>query len=272
MDPVIEMRDVRFRYPGTDKGLSGVSFTVNSGECVGVIGPNGAGKSTLLMHLNALLVPLRGVVAIDNLDTSDPQNHRLIRSKVGLVFQDPNDQILKSIVEDEVAFGPLNMGVPRSEIPGMVDRALKLTGLEGYNSKITYHLSFGEKKRLSIASILVLDPPILALDEPTSNLDPQGIKNLLDILVDLKRRGKTLVIASHDLDFVAEIADRCYLIDRGIMVAEGLMRDVLSDFKLLSKHGLRPTAITRLFMGIGASEPYPVTFEEAERKLKRFFK
>jgi len=268
MDPVLEVRDISFKYPKTDKGIFDVSLKIHSGECVGLIGPNGAGKSTLLLHFNGLLKPIKGEVLVKGLSTLKPENMFKIRRLVGLVFQDPNDQILKNIVEEEVAYGLLNTGLKQSDVLERVNTALETVGLEGYNKRVTFNLSYGEKKKLSIASIIVMDPDILVLDEPTSNLDPRGVDDLIEIISNIKARGKTMIIATHDIDFAAELLDRCYIIDGGRIIGEDSSRLVLTDLNLLAKHGLKPPTVTRLFAAIGGFNRLPIKLSEAVELLK----
>ncbi|WEU40246.1 MAG: energy-coupling factor ABC transporter ATP-binding protein [Candidatus Odinarchaeum yellowstonii] len=268
MNPILTVSDLYFKYPKTDKGLFDVNMKVYKGECVGVIGPNGAGKSTLLLHLNGLLKPQKGSIIVNGFNTLNESDVFKIRRIVGLVFQDPNDQILKNTVEEEVAYGLLNTGLEREEILRRVKTALETVGLKDYNKHVTFHLSYGEKKKLSIASILVMDPDILVLDEPTSNLDPRGVDDLIEIISNLRERGKTMIIATHDIDFAAELLDRCYIIDDGRIVGEGNSRMILTDLDLLDKHGLKPPTVTRLFAEIRGFNPPPIKFSEAVKLLK----
>ncbi|MFX1485974.1 MAG: energy-coupling factor ABC transporter ATP-binding protein [Promethearchaeota archaeon] len=266
--PIIVAKNVTFKYPGTGCGVTKVDFKVYPGECVGLIGPNGAGKSTFLLHLDAILIPQKGEVIVDNLNTLQPKDRLLVRQKVGFVFQDPNDQIFKNTVEEEVAYGPLNMGFQPEEVMQRVNKALRNVGLEGYNERITYNLSFGEKKKLSIASVLSMDPEILVFDEPTLNLDPQGVESLLNLLLYLKKQGKTLIIATHSIEFIGELADRCYVLDRGKIRKEGTIEAVLTDLEHLKKHGLRPTIMTQLFVELDLPQPYPLTLKQAKSRIE----
>ncbi len=269
MEPILEVKNLFFKYPKTDKGLFNVNMTVYRGECVGIIGPNGAGKSTLLLHFNGLLKPQSGFVLVKGLNTLNEKNISRIRREVGLVFQDPNDQILKNIVEEEVAYGLLNSGLSLDEISVKVNDALKTVGLKDYNKRVTFHLSYGEKKKLSIASILVMNPDILVLDEPTSNLDPGGVEDLTNIIRDLNRNGKTIIIATHDMDFAAELFNRCYIIDEGRIICEGGVETVLTNISLLREHRLKPPTVTQVFTGLPGFGKLPVRVGEAVELLKR---
>ena len=232
-EKAIEIENLSFSYPDETACLHNISFSVNKGETFGLIGPNGAGKSTLLLHLNGVLRG-EGLVKIFG-KTVSKDNIKLIRKQVGIVFQDPNDQLFMPTIYDDVAFGPLNMGLDCAEIEHKVIRTLKDVGIEGYKDKSVEKLSLGEKKKISLASILILEPDILALDEPTSNLDPGTRRTLLRMLHSIT---KTKIIATHDLDLVFGLCCRVALIDKGIIVAEGGTLDILSDKELLEKHNL----------------------------------
>ncbi len=268
MKPLLTVNNLFFKYPKTDKGLFDVNMTVYKGECVGVIGPNGAGKSTLLLHLNGLLKPLKGSVIVDGFNTLNEKDVFKIRRIVGLVFQDPNDQILKNTVEEEVAYGLLHTGLSEEEILKKISEALNAVGLKDYNERVTFQLSYGEKKKLSIASILVTDPEILVLDEPTSNLDPAGVEELVNIIKHLHERGKTIIIATHDMDFAAEMFDRCYLLDEGRIICEGGVETVLTNIPLLREHRLKPPTVTQLFANLPDCKNLPVRLKEAIEFLK----
>lgn len=232
---VIEIRDLNFTYPDGTVGLRKVNLSVYSGESVAIIGPNGAGKSTLLLHLNGVL---RGdsFVEICGMPVRD-ENLKEIRKKVGLVFQDPDDQLFSLTVFDDVAFGPVNMGYPEDEVKKRVAKALEWVNMKGYERRSPHHLSIGEKKRVAIATVLSLDPEILALDEPTSNLDPRSKWSLVALLRYLP---VTKVIATHDLDLVRALCQRVVVLDNGAVVAHGATDVILNDVSLLRAHGLAP--------------------------------
>ena len=237
----VEIERLNFSYPEEKPCLHDVSFSVGVGETFGLIGPNGAGKSTLLLHLNGVL---RGEGLIKILgETLSKDNIKLIRSRVGLVFQDPNDQLFMPTVSDDVAFGPLNMGLDRAEVERRTIRILRELGLEEQGSRSADALSLGEKKKASLASVLVMEPEILALDEPTSSLDPGTRRRLIRLLHSLPG---TKIIATHDLDLVFELCSRAALIDGGRIVAEGAAHDILGDGTLLEKHDLEIPLSLRL--------------------------
>jgi len=235
MDKVIEIKNLSFNYPDGHNGLKDVNLVVYPGENLAVIGPNGAGKSTLLLHLNGIL---RGnsTVEICGLAVED-KNLKAIRKKVGLVFQDPEDQLFSLNVFDDVAFGPVNMDYPEPEVRQRVTRALEWVGMGGYEQRSPHHLSFGEKKRIAIATVLSLDPEILVIDEPTSNLDPRSKWSLVELL---KQFPMTKIIATHDLELVSALCHRTIVMDEGKVVADGDTEMILGDIPLLKDHGLAP--------------------------------
>ncbi|MBN1690364.1 MAG: ABC transporter ATP-binding protein [Dehalococcoidia bacterium] len=233
VNKAIEIKGLSYVYPDGQRGLKDIDLTVYCGESVALIGPNGAGKSTLLLHLNGIL---RGstAISVQGLQVVD-KNLREIRKRVGMVFQDPEDQLFSLNVYEDVAFGPVNMGFTREEVDRRVRQALQKVGMQGYEKRSSHHLSIGEKKRVAIATVLSLDPGILALDEPTSSLDPRGKWALTELLRTLR---VTKIIASHDLDLVSCLCDRIVILDEGKIVADGVAERILSDKRLLAEHGL----------------------------------
>jgi cobalt/nickel transport system ATP-binding protein len=238
---------LQYFYPDGTHALRGVNFKIFKGESVALLGPNGAGKSTLLLHLNGLLSPAKGSVTIIGRDTSKKENLKFIRSKVGMVFQNPDDQLFQSTLWDEVAFGPLNLGLSKSSISRRVDSALKTVDLRGLEKKGPHHLSLGQKRRAAIATVLAMDPQILVLDEPTANLDPRGVSATIELLNRLNADGKTIISASHDIGIVPLIADRCLIMSGGRITVEGSV-EVLSNREILEEVGLSPPSLTRRFM------------------------
>jgi cobalt/nickel transport system ATP-binding protein len=233
MNKVIEIKDLSFNYPDGHQGLKSVDLNISAGENVAVIGANGAGKSTLLLHLNGIL---RGnsTVRICGLDVEE-KSLKEIRKRVGLVFQDAEDQLFSLNVFDDVAFGPINMGYSESEVKQRVTQALDWVGMAGYEQRSPHHLSVGEKKRIAIATVLSLNPEILVIDEPTSNLDPRSKWSLIELLQQLPM---TKIIATHDLELVKALCDRVLVMDEGRIVADGNKGDILDDVALLKAHGL----------------------------------
>lgn len=228
------LRDLSFTYPDGQVALAGVSLEVAAGETVGLIGPNGAGKSTLLLHLNGVLRG-SGTVQVGGLPLND-RNLREIRRLVGLVFEDPNDQLFMPTVFDDVAFGALNLGLSESEARTRTEAALQAVGMLGEAGRSPHHLSLGQRKRVALATVLVMDCCLLALDDPTGGLDPAGREDFLALLGSLPQ---TKLMASHDLEMVWEMCDRAALMDGGRIVTVGATREVLQDEQLLRAHGLR---------------------------------
>jgi cobalt/nickel transport system ATP-binding protein len=229
----IEINDLYYAYHDGRYALRGVNLSVMAGEKVALVGPNGAGKSTLLLHLNGILRG-NGTVRIMGEEVCGSNLPR-IRARVGLVFQDPDDQLFSPTVFDDVAFGPLYAGLPEHEVRDRVARALAQVGMEDYAERISHHLSLGEKKRAAIACVLSMEPAILALDEPTGGLDPRARRRLIEFLRQLPQ---TILCATHDMPLVAEVFPRMVILDEGRVVADGPTHKLLSDASLLEAHGL----------------------------------
>lgn len=231
---VIEIKNLNYVYPDGTKALQDINLDVFEGESLGIIGPNGAGKSTLLLHLNGILRENNHHIKILDLEVSD-QNLPKIRSKVGLVFQDPDNQLFSPTVFDDVSFGPINMGLTKEEVITTVNKALKEVDMLQSIKRSSHHLSFGEKKRISIATVLSMQPQILVLDEPSSNLDPRHRRELINFLKELKL---TKIIATHDLDLILETCLRVALLNKGKISATGNTIDILRNKDLLETHCL----------------------------------
>jgi cobalt/nickel transport system ATP-binding protein len=241
----IVVRDLVHRYPDGTEALRGLSLSVREGDALGVVGPNGAGKSTLVLHMNGTLLPRPGggEVRVGGLAVSRA-SLREVRRRVGLVFQDPDDQLFMPTVLDDVAFGPLHMGLPEADARARAARALEETGATALADRAPYHLSGGEKRAVAIATVLSMEPQVLVLDEPSSGLDPRQRRALIALL---RRLRPTLVIVSHDLELVLETTRRVAIVDEGRVVAEGETRAILGDRALVERHGLeRPHAIDHL--------------------------
>jgi cobalt/nickel transport system ATP-binding protein len=231
--PAISIRDLWFAYPDGTQALNGVDLRVEEGESVAVIGPNGAGKSTLLLHLNGILHG-RGQIEIFGLRVEE-RTLREVRRRVGVVFQDPDDQLFLTTVSQDVAFGPANLGLPEAEIAERVHQSLDAVGMSGVANRAAHHLSFGQKKRVATATVLSMRPDVLVLDEPSSNLDPKARRQLVGILKSLP---VTKVIVTHDLPYAFEMCERAVILSGGRVAADGPIADILSDSELLAAHEL----------------------------------
>lgn len=229
----IKISNLSYAYPDGSEALKEVNLEIANGQSVAIMGPNGAGKSTLLLHLNGILQG-QGKIEIFGLPVAS-QNIKEIRRRVGIVFQDPDDQLFSPTVFDDVAFGPLNMGLPADEVKRRVSKALEAVEMRGYENKMAYHLSFGQKKRVATATALSMEPDILAVDEPSSNLDPRGRRKLFNIIRSLP---VTKIIVTHDLPYTLELCERAIILDEGRVVADGPIETILSNEELLEKHGL----------------------------------
>ncbi len=230
----VRVTRLTYTYPDGTKALEGVDFDVPCGERVAIVGPSGAGKSTLLLHLNGILHG-SGTVRIMG-QSIEPSSLKQIRKQVGLLFQDPNDQLFCPTVFEDIAFGPLNLSVPADEIPARVEKALRDASLDrSIRSRSSHHLSLGERRRVSLAAVLAMEPMILCMDEPTSNLDPRNRRHLIELTSGLRA---TLIIATHDLELVLNVCSRTVLMDCGKIWADGDTRRLLADARLMEMHGL----------------------------------
>ncbi|MBT9131966.1 ABC transporter ATP-binding protein [candidate division NPL-UPA2 bacterium Unc8] len=236
----ISITNLSHTYPDGTPGLRGISLDIIRGESVGVIGPNGAGKTTLLLHLNGIFMSKNGNVEILGKEIRK-ENIKGIRRSVGLVFQDPNDQLFMPTVFDDVAFGPLNMGYSEAEVRQCVARALDWVGMTGYEPRSPHHLGVGEKKRIAIATVLAMTPEILVIDEPTANLDPGSKWSLIELLRGLSI---TKIIATHDLELVRVLCQRTIVLDKGRVITDGTTKHILVDKPLLCAHELAPPNAT----------------------------
>jgi len=237
--PVIELKKLSFSYHDGHPALRDVSLSIDKGEKVALVGPNGAGKSTLMLHLNGLLGSQNGQVTVGGL-TLSKQNLPIVRSQVGLVFQNPDDQLFSPTVFDDVAFGPLHMGYNEDEVRKRTEKALSQVGITDLASRLSHHLSVGQKKRAAIATVLSMEPQIMVLDEPTAGLDPRGRRDLINLLRDLPL---TMLVSTHDMRLVHELFTRVIILDEGSIVADGQTADLLTNVALLEAHGLESPLI-----------------------------
>ncbi|MEI6645196.1 MAG: ABC transporter ATP-binding protein [bacterium] len=240
---IVEVRDLMYAYPDGTEALRGVSFRIEHGSAVGLVGANGAGKSTLLLHLNGYLPTTRGEVFIgDTVVTRETAV--LARRAVGLVFQDPDDQLFMPTVAEDVAFGPLNAGLPLEQVERRVTAALERVGMTHVRERPPYRLSAGEKRAVAIATVLAMSPDILVMDEPSANLDPRARRRLIELLLSFEH---TRIIATHDLEMVVEVCSRVIVLDGGRVVADGPTRELLNNEALMLAHGLeRPHSLRHL--------------------------
>ncbi len=237
---IVQANDLHFTYPDGTIGLRGVSFHISHGESVAIIGENGAGKSTLLLHLNGYLTPLRGTIRIGDYNLSK-NNINAARRSVGMVFQNPDDQLFMPTVFDDVAFGPLNLVLEKDEVVRVVTKALETVGVEHLKKRPPYKLSQGEKRAVSIATVLAMSPDILVMDEPTSGLDPRSRRRLIELLKTFKH---TKIIATHDLDMALDVCERAIVMHSGMVTADGPTQDILQDEELLQSSSLeRPLSL-----------------------------
>ena len=272
----ISVQNVTFRYNEEGENaklvLDDVSFEVRQGEFVALLGHNGSGKSTIAKHLNAMLIPSSGKVYIDGMDTTDEAVTYDIRRKVGLVLQNPDNQLVASIVEEDVAFGPENLGIPADEIRVRVDEALKAVDMYDHRLKAPFKLSGGQKQRVAIAGIIAMRPDCIVLDEPTAMLDPKGRQEVLDTILKLNREnGITVVMITHYME-EAVLADRVYVVDNGKMLTKGTTREVFSQVELMKKHRLDVPQATELCYKLRACgvdiKGLPLNEEECTSILK----
>jgi len=238
---IIDFSDVYFTYPDGTMALMGITFRITNGESVGIVGANGAGKSTLVFHMNGCLMPTKGRVMIGDL-VLNKKTRPEIRKRVGVVFQNPDDQLFMPTVYDDVAFGPINLGLTEDVVRTRVDNALATVGCYELKDKPPHRLSMGQKRGVSIATVIAMQPDILVMDEPSANLDPRSRRQLIRLLSGFTH---TKIIVSHDLDIILELCERCILLSDGRIMADGGTMEILSDENLLEEGGLEIPAFLR---------------------------
>lgn len=270
---MLEVRDLKYSYNKDYQALKGVSLKIERGQMVALLGKNGAGKSTLFLNLNGIYEPDEGKVFIDGEELKyDKKSLLKFRQKVGIVFQNPDDQIFAPTVEEDVAFGPLNLGLPMEEVQDRVEEALERVGMSGFEKKAPHHLSGGQKKRVAIAGILAMKPEIMVLDEPTAGLDPQGVTDLSILLNELNEEGITIVISTHEVDLVPNYADKVFVLVDGLLIGEGTPKEIFAQPEILEKANLKVPIVTELFQqlekeGFDMANDYPLTIGEAKDKF-----
>lgn len=273
---MIQTTDLNFQYPDGTHALKDVNLSIEKGERVAFIGSNGAGKSTLFLHFNGILRPTSGEVVIKGKPVSFKKEELMkVRQKVGLVFQNPDDQLFSPTVEDDVAFGPMNMGLSQEAVEQRVDDALKRVGMQDYKKKAPHHLSGGEKKRVAIAGILAMKPEIMVLDEPTTGLDPYGVTQILKILYELNQEGLTILLTSHDVDMIPLFADKIYVMHHGAISGVGTPEEIFSNLELIQESHLRQPQVADLLRRLkhdGIPVDVKLTVKEARKELLKVLK
>ena len=270
---MLEVQNLKYSYNNDYQALKDVSLKIDDGDMVALLGKNGAGKSTLFLHLNGIYEPDEGKVFIDGEELKyDKKSLLKFRQKVGIVFQNPDDQIFAPTVEEDVAFGPLNLGLPMEEVQDRVEEALARVGMSGTEKIAPHHLSGGQKKRVAIAGILAMKPEIMVLDEPTAGLDPQGVENLVKLLKELNDEGITIVISTHEVDLVPDYANKVFVLVDGELIAEGTPKEIFAQPEVLERAYLKIPIVTDLFQqleteGFDMENDYPLTIEEAKDKF-----
>ena len=270
---MLEVQNIKYSYNKDYQALKGVSLKVEKGEMVALLGKNGAGKSTLFLHLNGIYEPDEGKVFIDGEELKyDKKSLLKFRQKVGIVFQNPDDQIFAPTVEEDVAFGPLNLKLPMEEVQKRVTESLARVGMSGFEKKAPHHLSGGQKKRVAIAGILAMQPEIMVLDEPTAGLDPQGVRGLSKLLKELNDEGITIIISTHEVDLVPNYAKRVFVLVDGLLIAEGTPKEIFAQPEILDQANLEVPIVTELFLdlekeGFDMNNDYPLTIDEAKEKF-----
>jgi cobalt/nickel transport system ATP-binding protein len=232
--PVIAVNGLVFDYPDGRRALDGVDLHIHPGEQVALLGPNGAGKTTLALHLNGILLPRSGTVEVAGIPVAK-EHFAEVRRRVGLVFQDPDDQVFMPTVREDVAFGPANLGLRGSKLDAQVEAALRAVGMEERRDRVPHHLSYGERRLVAIATVLAMEPEILVLDEPSANLDPMGRRELAEVLT---RLGLTMLMVTHDLPYALSLCRRAVVMNQGRISGDGSIEEILSDQRLMAANRL----------------------------------
>ncbi len=270
-EPLIKVEDVWFEYNPEVVALKGVSLEIRRGEIIALIGQNGGGKTTLAKQLNGLLKPTKGRVIVDGMDTKETPTH-IITAKVGYVFQNPAHQIFMSNVYDEVAYGPRNLGLSEEEVDKRVKEALRMVGLEGTEKMHPYDLDYGKRKLLTVAAILSMNPEVFVLDEPTTGQDHVGRRVLSDLCIRLNKEGKTVIVITHDMRFVARTARRVGLMADGRILADGPVEEVLYDYETLKKAFIKPPQVVELNLKVNKFSKKFLTVDQAAEVIREMIK
>ena len=247
----LSTKNLSYTYPDGTHALKNINMEIYKGQKVAIMGPNGAGKSTLFSHFNGLTEPTSGHIEVDGKAIKYDKDTLLeVRQKVGIVFQDPNDQLFAPTVKEDVAFGPMNLGLDYDEVEKRVTEALTMVGMEQYMNKTPHHLSGGQQKRVAIAGIIAMRPEIMILDEPTAGLDPEGVEKVLDILNNLNKEGMSIVISSHDIEMVNEFAEKIFVLNEGEILESGDKHEIFSNKELLKKAHLKAPITTEILYNL----------------------
>jgi cobalt/nickel transport system ATP-binding protein len=269
VDTVVSANRVKFSYPAGVAAINDVSLEILKGERVAILGPNGSGKSTLMLLIAGLLTPKSGEIKVFNKATASKEFQKL-RQKIGVVFQDPDDQLFTPSVIEDIEYGPKNLRLPESDIKTRSNHVLDKMGIRHLRDRPPHRLSFGEKKKVSLATALVMKPELLLLDEPTANLDLLSRRGFISTVNELNTAGTTVVISTHDVEALFELADRVVVISHGSIVGEGATFKVLQDLPLLESAGLEPPAIVKLFIELrlmGMIQEIPLTIKDGQKQL-----
>jgi cobalt/nickel transport system ATP-binding protein len=274
---IFEIENLTHEYSDGTLALDNISLSFERAERIALLGTNGSGKTTLLNHLNGILKPTHGKILFDGAPLKyDAKSLLELRRRVGFVFQDPNDQLFAPTVKQDVAFGPLNLGYSTEKVKTIVDEALKTVGMSQFAEKPPHFLSLGQKKRVALAGVLAMQPEVIIMDEPTSNLDPRATSEILHLLLQLnKEKGITLLLATHDVDMVPLFANKLYILNRGKLVAEGEPKKIFSDTEMIRKVNLRSPRLTHLFEVLKKNDNLPINAElpltigEARKEILR---
>ncbi|WP_421077454.1 ATP-binding cassette domain-containing protein [Methanothermococcus sp. Ax23] len=273
---ILEVENLYYKYPDGTEALNGINFKAEKGEMVALLGPNGAGKSTLFLHFNGILKPYKGNVLVKGKPIKYNSKSLLeVRKTVGIVFQNSDDQLFAPTVKQDVAFGPLNLGLSKEEVEKRVKEALKAVGMEQFENKPPHHLSGGQKKRVAIAGILAMEPEVIVLDEPTAGLDPIGASHIMKLLYNLNKKGITIIISTHDVDLVPIYANKVYIMSEGQIIKEGEPKVVFNDSEIIRKANLRLPRVAHLIEILNREDNVPIkmgyTIGEVRRNLKKYF-
>ena len=274
---LFRLENISHQYSDGTLALNEVSLSFDKGARIALLGTNGSGKTTLLYHLNGILKPTSGKIYYEDKSLQyDSKSLLELRRRVGFVFQDPNDQLFAPTVKQDVAFGPLNLGLPVEQVKKLVDEALRTVGMAEFTEKPPHFLSLGQKKRVALAGVLAMQPEVIIMDEPTSNLDPRATSEILHLLLQLnKEKGITLLLATHDVDMVPLFANKLYILSKGKLVSHGSPKELFSDTEMIRNVNLRSPRITHLFEvlmkenNLPIDPKLPLTISEARREILR---